>query len=150
MTGLGENHVASQIELPTIGNTKNASLQRGKIFRWHQRAGARRAQCQSKKTGRIEGKVVDATKRTRKGCKQWCPGWSEHIALSYAWQNDVKASVYNAWQISPLCRMLVVGAFVLDGSNRFHDKKSRSDCAEGRERDGPLELRRNNGKCEHM
>ena len=33
------------------------------------------------------------------------------IAPSYAWQNDVMASVYKAWQISPVCRWLVEGAF---------------------------------------
>ena len=37
-------------------------------------------------------------------------------------KNDVKASVYNAWQISPICRMLVAGAFVLDGTKPFYDK----------------------------
>ena len=31
MTGLGENHVASQIELPTIGNKNNASLQHARF-----------------------------------------------------------------------------------------------------------------------
>ena len=35
---------------------------------------------------------------------------------------DVKASVYEAWQKSPICRLMVEGAFVLDGTKRFHDK----------------------------
>ena len=106
----------------------SASLQRGKDSRWHQKTGARRAQCQSKKTGKNEEKVANATKRIGKGSKnssilhtkwrqrQWCLGRSEHIAPSYVWQNDVKASVYKAWQISPICRLLVEGAFVLNGT----------------------------------
>ena len=49
------------------------------------------------------------------GKRQWCVGNPEYIAPSYAWQNDVKASVYKAWQISPIYRLLVEGAFVLDG-----------------------------------
>ena len=58
----------------------------------------------------------------RAGQKAMMPGRLEQIALSYVWQDDVKASVYNAWHISPLCRMLVERAFVLDGTERFHDK----------------------------
>ena len=56
------------------------------------------------------------------GKKQWCLGKSEHIVPSHAWQNDVKASVNNAWQISPFCRTPLVGAFVLDGTKGYHDK----------------------------
>ena len=39
-------------------------------------------------------------------------GSFEHVVPSHAWQNDVKSSVNNAWQISPFCHMLFVGAFV--------------------------------------
>ena len=56
------------------------------------------------------------------GKRQWCQGSPEHIAPSYPWQSDVKASVYKAWQISPNCRLLVEGAFVLDQTKRIHDK----------------------------
>ena len=56
------------------------------------------------------------------GKRQWCPGRSEHISPSYVWENDVKASVHKAWQISPSCRLLDELAFVLDGTQRFHDK----------------------------
>ena len=63
-------------------------------------------------------------------------GKSEHSDQSCAWQNDVKASVYKAWQISPICRLLVEGAFLLDGTKCFHDKpKGRSvmrDVKKGR------------------
>ena len=56
------------------------------------------------------------------GKRQWCLGSFERIVPSHAWQNDVKATVNNAWQISPFCQMLLVGAFVLDGTNGYHDK----------------------------
>ena len=53
---------------------------------------------------------------------QRCLGSEEPIVPSHAWQNDVKASVNNTWQISPFCHMLLVGAFVLDGSNSYHEE----------------------------
>ena len=37
-----------------------------KISRWQRKTGARRAQCQAKKTGKLEEKVANATKRTGK------------------------------------------------------------------------------------
>ena len=43
-------------------------------------------------------------------------------------KNDVKASVYNAWQISPICRMLLVGAFVLDGTKPSTEKIMVGSC----------------------
>ena len=49
--------------------------------------------------------------------RQWCLGRSEPIVPSYVWQHDVKASVNNTWQMSPFCHMLLVRAFVLDGTN---------------------------------
>ena len=57
------------------------------------------------------------------GKRHRCRERSEHNVLSYAWQNDVKASVYVAWQISPICRKLAVGAFVLDGTKPFYDPR---------------------------
>ena len=87
------------------------------------------AQCQAKKTGTSrrksrrqpwalekgsENSVVVHTMWRQK--RQWCLGRSEHIFLLYAWQIDVKASVYNAWQISPIFPLLVKGAFLLDGT----------------------------------
>ena len=33
------------------------------------------------------------------------------------WQNNAKAPVENTWQISPLCDMLLLRSFVLDGPN---------------------------------
>ena len=66
MKGLSESNGASQIELLVIGNTNNASLQRGEISRWHRKAGARRAQCQAKKTGKIEEKVRKCNRAHRK------------------------------------------------------------------------------------
>ena len=51
------------------------------------------------------------------GKRQKCLRSLEHVVPSHAWQNDVKASVNNAWQIWPFCHMLLVGAFVLDGTN---------------------------------
>ena len=52
--------------------------------------------------------------------RQWCLGSEKPIVPSHAWQNNVKASVDNTWQISPFRRMLLVGAFVLDGTNGYH------------------------------
>ena len=52
---------------------------------------------------------------TQEGNGAW---GSLNNALSYEWQNDVKASVYNAWEISLICRMLVLQGFVLDGTQR--------------------------------
>ena len=85
-----------------------------KISGWQRKTGAKREQSQAKKMGKIEEKVANATKRTRKrktstprwGKKQWCLGRSEHTAPSYAWLTDVKISMYKALQISPICRLL--------------------------------------------
>ena len=87
-----------------------------------------RTQCQAKKTGNIKQTTAWARqehedeKRSSATCggkKQGCLGSEEPIVPSYVWQNDVKASVDNTWQISPLCHMLLVRAFVLVGTN--HD-----------------------------
>ena len=64
----------------------------------------RRAQCQAKKTGTSrrlsrrqpgvkEGNKNSAVLRNVWRQRHWCLGRSKYIALSYAWQNDVKASV---------------------------------------------------------
>ena len=42
------------------------------------------------------------------------------------------------------------GAFVLDGTKRFHDKSRGRTVLRDAQRVGPPELRRNNGKCEHV
>ena len=68
-----------------------------------------------------KGGIVQSS-ATCGGQRQWCLGSFEHIVPSHTWQNDVKASVNNAWQISPLCQILLVRAFVLDGTNGYHDK----------------------------
>ena len=75
------------------------------------------------------------------GNRQWCPERPEHSDPSYAWQNDVNASVYKALQISPICRLLVEGAFVLDGTKCFHDKPQGRSVMRDAKRDGLLELR---------
>ena len=51
------------------------------------------------------------------GKRQWSHGSEEPIVPSHAWQNDVKASVNRTWQMSPLCHMLLLRSFVLDGTN---------------------------------
>ena len=99
-----------------------------------------RAHCQAKKTGNIEEKVANATKCTGKerktvppftscgGKKKWCPGRSEHIAKSYAWQNDMKASMNKPLQISPICRLLVEVRSCLTEPNAFTTKIKVGPC----------------------
>ena len=112
-----------------------------------------RAQCQAKKTGKIEEKVASRTKYTTErrksvpsfticgGKSQWClQKVRTLLCLSYA------CSVYNAWQISPICRMLAVGAFVLDGTKRFYDKNQGRIVLEDAKEISPPELHRNNGR----
>ena len=43
------------------------------------------------------------------GCRQWCRGGPKHSAPSFAWQDDVKAAVVNAWQMSSFRHILVAG-----------------------------------------
>ena len=40
-------------------------------------------------------------------CRQWCLGRTEHIAPLYAWQTNVKASVFKARQMSSFCHIMV-------------------------------------------
>ena len=105
MTGLGENHVASQIELPTIGNTNNARLQHARFsggIKGEEREGRsanpkrrERSRTKSWMQRSAQEKGVKTVQSSPCGIKrQWCQGRPEHIAPSYAWQNDVKASVY--------------------------------------------------------
>ena len=54
------------------------------------------------------------------GKMQWCLGSEEPIVPPHAWQNDV------TWQISPFRHMLFVGAFVLDGTNGYHETNQSS------------------------
>ena len=134
MTDFSESHGASQIEIRLLGTQITPASSVAKISRWHlerqEREGRsarpkrrersrRRSQMQPSAQEKLVKTVLSLT--SCGGIRQWCPGWSEHIAPSYAWQNDVKSSVYQAWQISPICRLLVEGAFVFDGTKRFHD-----------------------------
>ena len=117
VTDLSESHGASQIEVPNIGNANNASLQRGENSQWHGKAGARRAQCQAKETGKIEEKVREnATKRKGKRKKNQCspPHHVEAKGNGACW-----ASVYKAWQISPICSFLVEGPSCLTEPSAF-------------------------------
>ena len=45
------------LSMTDLSESHGASLQRGEISRWDRKAGARRAQCQAKKTGKTEEKV---------------------------------------------------------------------------------------------
>ena len=92
----------------------------------------RKDEVSAKKTGNIQKTTARANVSTRRktvqssatcgGKRRWYLGRSEHIDSSCAWQDDVKASVNNTWQISPFCHMLSGGAFVLDGTKGYHDK----------------------------
>ena len=80
---------------------------------------------------------------------EWCLGNEKLIVPSHAWQNDVKVSVNNTWQISPCRHMLLVGAFVLDGTKRFYNKSQGRIVPKDAKGISPPELCRKNGKCEH-
>ena len=112
VTDLSESHGASQIEVPNIGNANNASLQRGENSRWHGKAGARRAQCQAKETGRIEEKVRENATRQKNQCS---PPHHVEAKGNGAWG----ASVYKTWQISPICSLLVEGPSCLTEPSAF-------------------------------
>ena len=82
-------------------------------------------QCQAEKTGSVEKTNAWARQEheSDKGGQYGLPQRVEAESngalrvkspLFHAWQNDVKASVDNTWQISPLRHMLLVGVFVLD------------------------------------
>ena len=75
--------------------------------------------------GKKKRKTVQSS-ITCRSKRQWRLGSFEHVVPSHAWQNDVKASVNNAWQISPFCHMLLVGAFVLDGTSGKTEKFCRA------------------------
>ena len=118
-------------EASRAASCASASLQRVKESRWQQRTGAegRSVRPRRRETSRRHSRRqpwAQRGKRKRKtaqssatcrGKRQWRLGSFEHVVPSHACQNDVKASVNNAWQISPFCHMLSVGAFVLDGTN---------------------------------
>ena len=53
----------------------------------------------------------------------------------------MNAEVGRAWQISPICRLLVEVAFVLDGTMRFHDKPQGRSVLRDATRVGPTEVR---------
>ena len=92
-----------------------------KISRWQRKTGARRAQCQAKKTGKIEEKVANATKRTGKRKKKQCspPHHVDAKGNGALGGQSTKASVHKAWQISPICRLLVEGPSCLTERNTF-------------------------------
>ena len=83
------------------------------------------------------------------GRRQWCLGRSEHIAPSVRLAK--RREGLGVPSLADLTNLLLTGcgAFMLDGTKRFHDK-SMSDRAEGRTKIGLPELRRNNGKWEHV
>ena len=152
---------ADEGEMPRAASCTNVSLQRVKGFLVATKDRSGRAQAQ--KTGTSRRKSRRQPWAREKGSKnsvvvhtmwrqkrQWCLGRSEHFFLWYAWQIDVKASVYNAWQISPICPLQVKGAFLLDGTKCFHDKNQGRIVLKDAEGISPAELRRNNGKCEYV
>ena len=63
------------------------------------------------------------------GCRRWCLGRPAHIAPLYAWQEDVEASVVNAWQIPSFCHFLVAGPSCLTEPSVFRivDPQGRTD-----------------------
>ena len=122
------NEQGGRRKVPRTGSCASASLQRVKGFPVAAKERSERAQCQAKKDGKDRGEGREC----------------------YVWQNDVEASVYKAWQISPICRLLFEGVFMLDGTKRFHDKSQGRTVLRDAKRVGPPELRRNIGKCENV
>ena len=89
-----------------------------------QEDGKRREDYRVGKQEHMKDKQFAQSSATCGGKRQWCLGSEEPIIPSHAWQNDVKASVNNAWQIWPFCRTPLERAFVLDGIKNYHDKLS--------------------------
>ena len=91
-------------EVPRAASCASASLQRGKHFPVASKDRSERAQCQAKRDGknRQEGRESNRGHGGRKksvqsattcgGQRQWCPGRSEHIALSYVWPGRSRQS----------------------------------------------------------
>ena len=111
-----------------------------KVSRWQRKTGAKgrsarpRRRERSRRRSRMQPSAQEKEEKTVPpftscgGKKQWCPGRSEHIAQSYAWQNDMKASVNKAWQISPICRLLVEVRSCLTEPNAFTTKIKVGPC----------------------
>ena len=68
-----------------------------------------------------------------KGTHVWRPKQArieseESIFPSNTWQNNVKAPVDNTWQIPPLCHLLLLRSFVLDGNDNMHLSSQPRRC----------------------
>ena len=127
-TSVSRIHTRGQIRVKAMGrhelncqslgtHEKNTGLQHGKIFRWHRKAGARRAQWEKiekvrkcNQAQRKESNKNSAVLHTMWKQKAMVPREGKAHCLIVHWQNDVKASLYyKAWQISLICQMLVGG-----------------------------------------
>ena len=76
------------------------------------------------KTGAHEGKKSADLRNVRRQ-RQWCLGSEEPIVPSHAWQNDVKASVGLGGPPGRFLHSATTGAFVLNGTNGYHEKKQK-------------------------
>ena len=134
-----KNEWEDEEEASRAASCASASLQRVKESRWQQQTGAEGRSVRPRRRETSRRLPRGQNRSTRRNIKKQytlpqraeakgngASGVFEHIVPSHAWQNDVTASVYNAWQISPFCRTPVEGAFVLDGANGYHDKSSRA------------------------
>ena len=133
-----KNKWEDEEEASRAASYANASLQRVKIPRWQHRQERKDAVSgPKKKKGNIkqttawarqeheQEKKSSSVTATCVSKRQCCLGSEEPIDPSHAWQNDVKASVDNTWQISPFRHLLLVGSVVLDGTNGYHEHSSK-------------------------
>ena len=129
-----KNKWKDEEEATRAASCASASLQRVKESRWQQQTGAEgrsvrpRRREASSRLPRVQNKSTRNEKKRadlHNMCRYGAVGMKTPL-FSHAWQNDVKASVNNTWQISPFCHMLSVGAVVLDGTNGLHEKSSRA------------------------
>ena len=122
-----KQHARIPAQVPASSVTRNPggnNRQEWKDAVSGQKDGTHQADNRVCKTGARGGKRRTTVRSSAMcgGKRQWCLGSEEPIVPSHAWQNDVKASVGGTWQISPFRHMLLVGAFVLDGTNGYHEK----------------------------
>ena len=129
-----------------------------KTCRWQRKTGARRRSARPKKTGKIEKKVAKATVGTGKGNK--------HSAVHHTlWKLKAmvpkKARVHcsivrlakrreglGVQSLGDLSNLLLTGC--LTEPNAFTTNLKVGPCSGTQTRVGSPELRRNNGKCEHV
>ena len=145
-------------EVPRAASCASASLQRGKDFPVASKdrsvKGAVPGQEDGKDRGQGRGNATTRTGKRKKketahpstprgGKRQWCLGRSEHIAPSYAWQNDVKASVFKSLADHSNLPLIGCRAFVLDGTKLFHDKTQGRTALRDAMRVRTPELQRN-------